>query len=115
LRSTSEIRSAIPPPPEGQRERRLPLIPKPMTAAPQARPAMITTTPGRLIRPVQPLVAAPSSAPSAGAADSSPNVAEPPWKCSRASAGNSADGIPKIIALVSTASMPPTTALCLTA
>ena len=76
---------------------------------------MITTTPGRLIRPVQPLVAAPSSAPSAGAADSSPNVAEPPWKCSRASAGNSADGIPKIIALVSTASMPPTTALCLTA
>jgi hypothetical protein len=41
-------------------------------------------------------------------------VAEPPWKCSRAIAGNSAAGMPKIIALVSTASMPPTTLLCLT-
>ncbi len=75
---------------------------------------MITTTPGLRSRPVQPLDAAPTRAPSPGAAASSPNVADPPPKCSRAIAGNSAAGIPKIIALVSTASMPPTTRFVMT-
>jgi hypothetical protein len=89
----------------------LSLKPNPTIAAPQASPAMMTTTPGRRTRPVQPLVAAPSRAPSPGAAASNPKVADPPWKCSRAIAGNSAAGIPKIIALVSTASIPPTTPL----
>ncbi len=90
------------------------LSPKPTTAAPHDSPAPITTIPGRLTRPVHPLVAAPSSAPNPGADASRPNVADPPWKCSCARAGNSADGIPNNMALVSTASIPPTTGLCLT-
>ena len=72
------------------------------------------TMPGRRTRLVQPLVAAPMIAPTPGAAVSSPNVAGPPWKCSVAMAGNSACGIPKIIALVSISSMPPSTPLCRT-
>jgi hypothetical protein len=74
----------------------------------------MTTMPGRRTRPVQPLLAAPTIAPSPGAAVSRPNVAEPPWKCLAARAGNSPAGIPKIIALVSMSSMLPSTRLCRT-
>jgi len=93
---------------------RLRVSPKPTTAAPHSRPAQITTRPGRRTRPVQPLVAAPAIAPAAGAAVSRPNVAEPPWKCLVASAGNSPAGMPNSIALVSISSMPPSTPSCRT-
>ncbi len=85
--------------------------PKATIAAPQSRPAPITTRPGLRTWLVHPLVAAPMMAPSAGAAASSPNVDEPPWKWSRARAGNRAVGMPKIIALVSMSSIPPRTGL----
>ena len=80
-------------------------------APPHTMPAPITTRPGRRSRPVQPLVAAPTSAPRPGAATSKPNVADPPWKWVAARAGNNADGMPNNIALVSTSSIPATTPL----
>ena len=93
---------------------RLRTSPKPTMAPPHTMPAAMITIPGRRTRPVQPLLAAPTIAPNPGAATSRPNVAEPPWKCWLARAGNSAAGIPKIIALVSISSMPPSTPLCQT-
>jgi hypothetical protein len=42
--------------------------PNPAIASPQARTARITARPGRRTRPTQPLVSAPSSAPTPGAA-----------------------------------------------
>ena len=115
LRSTSEIRSPAPASARNaSAQGRLCTSPNAVIAPPQITPAPITTTPGRRRWPTQPLVAPPMTAPSPGAAVSRPNVADPPWKCWAASAGNSAVGMPKIIALVSTRSMPPTTGLCRT-
>jgi len=93
---------------------RLRVSPKPTIAAPHMRPAQMTTRPGRRTRPVQPLLAELTIAPKPGAAVSRPNVAEPPWKCLAARAGNSPAGIPNSIALVSISSMPASTRSCRT-
>ncbi len=70
---------------------------------PQAATATMIPRPTRRIRVTDPEMSAPRNAPRAGAAFSSPTPIGPARNTSRASAGNSAFGIPKIIAFRSIA------------
>ena len=67
-------------------------------AAPQTMTAMTIARPVRRTDETQPDSSAAPNAPTAGAAASNPRPAGPVRKTSRARTGNSADGIPKIIA-----------------
>src|SRR5436305_481662 len=78
--------------------------PNPTIATPQTVAAAITPSPWRCTRDVQPEVAENSSAPTAGAAYIRPSTFAPPIP--PAIAGNSAIGMPKNIATMSTAYVP---------
>ena len=73
--------------------------PNAVIASPQTRTARITPRPRYRTRPTQPVNSDPSSAPAAGAAVRNPSPSGPVLKTSSARIGNSASGIPKIMAL----------------
>ncbi len=79
--------------------------PNPVIASPQTRIATITARPCASTRETQPLSTPPSTAPAGIAANRSANTRPPsegPPKSMSAISGNSARGIPKTIAMMST-------------
>ena len=79
--------------------------PKPTIATPHTRIATITARPCRSTRDTQPDRTPPTTAPAGIAAKSSANATPPsfgPLKATSASSGNSARGMPKTMAMMST-------------
>ena len=102
LRSTAEITSAQPAMARKSRASgRFRVRPNATIAAPQTMTAMITARPCRRSCAIQPVISAPASAPTPGAAYRKPTVVAPPRNTLRAMAGNRARGMPKTMALMS--------------
>ena len=78
-----------------------PTRPNAAMPAPHTTTAQITASPCRRTCFTHPVVSAPTSAPTAGAANRSPTTTGPPSNWVAARSGNSARGIPKTIAMMS--------------